>query len=222
VNADSALALIEDVGIVPSVRVASSDDARFAVEALYAAGMAIVEVTMTTPQAIDVIGAISKSMPDVLVGAGTVLDSTTARRCIDAGAQFITSPGFARDVVELMLKKRVLVIPGAVTPTDVMNARGAGTFVVKIFPAAQFGGPALVRALKASFPEMRFVAAGGISQHTAPDFIRAGAMAIGVGRELIPRDAVLRRDRDWIAELVHRFRHLIADARAESPHAASS
>jgi 2-dehydro-3-deoxyphosphogluconate aldolase/(4S)-4-hydroxy-2-oxoglutarate aldolase len=215
-SAETSLAFISEIGIVPSVRETSLDNARFAAEAVYAAGISIVEVTMTTPQAIEVIGTIAKSLPGVLVGAGTVLEVATARRCIDAGAQFITSPGFAPAVVEITMKKGVLALPGAVTPTDVMAARDAGASVVKVFPAAEFGGPGLIRALKKPFPQMRFIAAGGVNQQTAGDFIQAGAIAIGVGTELIPRRAIVERDRDWIAELVHRFRQLVSDARAET------
>jgi 2-dehydro-3-deoxyphosphogluconate aldolase / (4S)-4-hydroxy-2-oxoglutarate aldolase len=215
-SAETSLALITEVGIVPSVRATSSDDARFAAEALYAAGVSIVEVAMTTPQIIGVIGTIAKLLPDVLVGAGTVLNVATARRCIDAGAQFITSPGFARAVVEMTMKKGVLALPGAVTPTEVMAACDAGASVVKVFPAAEFGGPGLIRTLKKPFPQVRFIAAGGVNQQTAGDFIDAGAIAVGIGTELIPGRAIAERDHEWIAELVHRFRQLVSDARAET------
>jgi 2-dehydro-3-deoxyphosphogluconate aldolase/(4S)-4-hydroxy-2-oxoglutarate aldolase len=213
-NADAALQLIAEVGIIPSVRVTSAADARFAAEIVYAAGISIVEITMTTPGAIEVIAGLAKSMPELLVGAGSVLDVLTARQCIDAGASFITSPGFDRPLVELTLKKGALALPGALTPSEVMAARYAGVKAIKVFPCAGFGGPAYIKALRAPFPRMQFVAAGGITQQTAADFIRAGAVAIGVGTELIPRAAIQQRDQRWISELAHRFRHLVHEARA--------
>ncbi len=215
-NADAAAALIEEVGVIPSVRAETAQDARFAAESVHAAGITIVEVTMTTPNALAVIGLLASSLPDALIGAGTVLDASTARRCIDAGARFITSPGFARAVVETTTRRGVFALPGVVTPSDVMAARDAGVTAVKVFPCAAFGGPALIRALRAPFPEVRFVAAGGVNQQSAADYIRAGAIAVGVGTELIPKRAVAERDGDWIAELVHRFRHAVQDARADT------
>jgi 2-dehydro-3-deoxyphosphogluconate aldolase / (4S)-4-hydroxy-2-oxoglutarate aldolase len=216
---EAALGLIEAIGVVPSVRATSAQDARFAAEAVHAAGLEIIEVTMTTPNALAVIGVLAKSLPDALIGAGTVLDATTARRCIDAGAGFITSPGFARSVVDITLRCGVLALPGAVTPTDVMAASDAGASVVKVFPCAAFGGSGLVRALRTPFPNMRLVAAGGVRQEGVGDLIRAGAIAVGVGNELVPRRAIATHDRDWIAELVHRFRHAVQDAREEGSRA---
>ncbi len=215
-SAESSLKVIEEIGIVPSIRLSSVDDARFAIDTVYAAGVPIVEVTMTIPNALDIIRSLANSRRGVLVGAGTVLDATTATQCIDAGAEFITSPGFSRDVVETTRKRGILALPGAVTPTDVMAAREAGVAMVKVFPCAEFGGPALIRALRAPFPDAKFVAAGGVNQLTVADFIRAGAIAVGVGGELIPRRAVEQHDRAWIAELVHRFRHAVYEARAET------
>ena len=217
-TAETVLGLIEEIGVIPSVRAASAQDARFAAEAVHAAGLGIIEVTMTTPNALALIGVLSKSMPDALVGAGTVLDATTARRCIDAGAGFISSPGFAPAVVQSTVRRDVLALPGVLTPTDLMTALDAGASAVKVFPCEPFGGPALIRALKKPFPNIRLIAAGGINQQSAADFIRAGAVAVGVGAELIPKRAVASHDRDWIAELVHRFRHAVHDARADNSH----
>ena len=213
---DVALALIEEVGVIPSVRATTAQDARFAAEAVHAAGISIVEVTMTTPNALAVIGVLAQALPEALIGAGTVLDATTARRCIDAGAKFVTSPGFAHAVVDITIRQGVFALPGALTPTDVMAAHEAGLSAVKVFPCGPFGGPSLIRSLKAPFPDMRFVAAGGVNQQTAADYIRAGAVAVGVGTELVPKRAVAGRDGAWIAELVHRFRHVVQDARAEA------
>jgi len=204
---------IEDTGIIPSVRTSSADDARFAAETVARAGIPIVEITMTVPGAVDVIASLVRELPAVLVGAGTVLDVETARRCLDAGARFVTSPGLDLEMVRFALEEDVLVMPGALTPTEVTAAWHAGADLVKVFPCAPFGGDAYIRALKAPFPHMSFVAAGGVNQHTAADFVRAGAVAIGVGQELIPRKAVEQRQADWIAELARRFMALVKEAR---------
>ncbi len=212
-SADVSLRTIEEVGIIPSIRVTSHDDARFAVDAVYAAGITVVEITMTTPQALEVIASVAKARRGVLIGAGTVLDADVAERCIEAGAHFITSPGLAPRVVERTIEHDVLMLPGAVTPTEVMAARSLGVRAIKVFPCAEFGGPALIHALKPWFPDMHFLAAGGVTQLNAEQYINAGATALGVGAELIPRRAVDEQNRAWIAELVHRFRQLVYDAR---------
>ena len=203
---------IQDIGILPSVRTASTDDARFAAEAISQAGIPIVEITMTIPGALDVIEGLARAFPQMVVGAGTVLDTETARQCVDAGARFITSPGLDLEIAALATQD-VLVLPGVLTPTDVMSAWRAGLRLVKVFPCAPFGGDGYIRALRAPFPDVAFVAAGGVTQQTASDYIRAGAVAVGVGKELIPRKAVELRQSDWITELARRFLSLIKAAR---------
>jgi 2-dehydro-3-deoxyphosphogluconate aldolase/(4S)-4-hydroxy-2-oxoglutarate aldolase len=207
--------LIEQVGVIPSVRMTSEAEAQFAAEVLHEAGIPIIEITMTTPKVLELIASLVKAMPNLLVGASTVLERDTARRCADAGAQFISSPGFDSSIVELTLKSGIFALPGAVTPTEIMAARQAGADAVKVFPCAEFGGPHFIRALKDSFADIPFVAAGGVTQQTAADYIRAGAMAIGVGSALIPRRAVHNRDRHWITELAHRFLQVIQHVRVE-------
>jgi 2-dehydro-3-deoxyphosphogluconate aldolase / (4S)-4-hydroxy-2-oxoglutarate aldolase len=204
---------IEDIGIIPSVRTSSSADARFAAETISKAGIPIVEITMTVPGALDVIAGLVREFPDMVVGAGTVLDVDTARRCVDVGARFLTSPGLDLKIVDLAAKEDLFVMPGALTPTEVTTAWLAGVDLVKVFPCAPFGGEGYIRALKGPFPDMSFVAAGGVNQHTAGNFIRAGAVAIGVGAELIPKKAVELRQRDWITELARRFVSLVKEAR---------
>jgi 2-dehydro-3-deoxyphosphogluconate aldolase/(4S)-4-hydroxy-2-oxoglutarate aldolase len=148
-----------------------------------------------------------------VVGAGTVVDVDTARQCIDVGASFLTSPGLSLEIVNLAVRENILVMPGALTPTEIIAAWQAGADMVKVFPCAPFGGESYFRAIRAPFPQVPFVAAGGINQQTAADFILAGAVAIGVGKELIPRRAVQQRQVDWIAELARRFVSLVGDAR---------
>ena len=212
-NRADVRARIEDTGIIPSVRTSSAEDARFAADAMSQAGIPIVEITMTVPGALEVIADLARHLPDFVVGAGTILDLDTARRCVDAGASFLTSPGLDTDIVEFAIQHQVLALPGAVTPTEVTAAWRAHADFVKVFPSAQFGGAAYIRALKAPFPQVSLIAAGGVTQQTAADFILAGAVAIGVGNELIPRKAVEQRQRDWILELARRFLSLVNAAR---------
>jgi 2-dehydro-3-deoxyphosphogluconate aldolase/(4S)-4-hydroxy-2-oxoglutarate aldolase len=149
----------------------------------------------------------------MIVGAGTVLDAETARRCVDAGASFLTAPGFSQAIVEYAAKDEVAVLPGALTPTEVVAAWKAGADFVKVFPCAQVGGDKYIRALKTALPQIPLIAAGGVNQQNATSFILAGAAAIGVGTELIPPDAIERREVDRIQELAHRFLGFVEDAR---------
>lgn len=208
-------ARIEDVGIIPSLRLRDPDDARFAAEEVYRAGIPVAEITLTIPNALNVISCLAKAFPNMVVGAGTVLDARTAHRCIDAGAKFLTSPGLVAEVVEFAVKKEVVVFPGALTPTEVIAAWNAGADFVKIFPCAQVGGPLYLRALKAPLPQVPLIASGGVDQISASNFILAGAAALGIGSELIPYEAVKRRKEEQIHELARRFIHMVKDARAQ-------
>jgi 2-dehydro-3-deoxyphosphogluconate aldolase/(4S)-4-hydroxy-2-oxoglutarate aldolase len=205
---------IEQAGILPAIRVNSPEDAVFAAETIYAGGLRVVELTMTVPGAIFVLSQLRASHPDLLVGAGTVLDVDTAKDCLDAGAAFLTSPGFEPSVLALGIAGNVLVIPGVLTPTEVMMASKAGAEFVKVFPCAAMGGPAYIKALRVPFPHVAMIASGGVTQQTAGEFIRAGVVAVGIREELIPPDAVARRDRQWIGELTHRFQTIVKRARA--------
>lgn len=207
-------ARIEDLGVIPAVRLSSAEEAQFAAEAVCDAGMPIVEVTMTVPGAIDVISNLVKMNPNLTVGAGTVFDADTARRCIDAGATFLTSTGLDLEIVELAHLEKVLVFPGVLTPSEIHTAFKAGCSLVKVFPCAQMGGAAYIRALKAPFPHVSMIASGGVTQQNAAEFIRSGAVAVGVGQHLIPKKAIKLRESDWIRELAHRFATLVKDARA--------
>jgi len=208
-------ARIEDIGIIPAIRVSSPEDAQFAAEAIAAAGIPIVELTMTVPGAVDVIAGLRNQYPEIIVGAGTVHDLDTAARCLDVGAQFLTSTGLDPAIVEFALRAQVLVFPGILTPSEVLAARKTGCDLVKVFPCSQVGGPSYIRALRAPFPHMRFIASGGVNQTTAAEFILAGATALGVGGELIPHKAIERRERNWIRELARRFMGLVAEARQQ-------
>lgn len=214
-NKERVRRTIEKIGIIPAVRVGSPEDARFAAETVDNAGLPIVEITMTVPNAIEVIRGLASDRPEMVVGAGTVLDLETARRCLDAGASFVTSPGFDAHLTEFVASQGVLTMPGTTTPTEIIAALHSGADLVKVFPCAPWGGAAYIKALKAPFPDVPLVAAGGVNQQTAAEFIMSGAVAIGVATELIPRQAVRLRQTDWIAQLCRRFTGLVNGAREE-------
>ena len=212
-NRDEIRARIEEVGIFPAVRVASAELAHFAATSVYEAGIPIVEITLTVPGAVDVIAQLTKQYPDLIVGGGTVLDADMAKRCVDAGARFLTSPGLGPEVVEFALGKGVVIIPGALTPSEVIAAWKAGVDFVKIFPCAPVGGAKYIRALKIPLPQIPLIASGGVNQLTACDFILAGASAIGIGAELMPREALQTRKKEWIHELARRFQAIVRAGR---------
>lgn len=202
--------------MVPAIRVASQEDAIFAAETVYRAGITLAEVTMTVPGGIEVISKLAHSLPDMVVGAGTVLNVEMARKCLDAGAKFLTSPGLVMKVVEFALKHDVVVFPGALTPSEVIAAWEAGADFVKIFPCSSAGGAHYIKALREPLPQVPLIASGGVNQHTAPAFILAGATAVGVGSELIPSEALHARHKNQIFELARRFLTMVKDARAET------
>ena len=215
-NKETVRSRIEQIGIVPAIRLSSAEDALFAVEAVSESGIPIAEVTMTTPGAIEVISGLARNKPELIVGAGTVIDIETARRCLDAGAKFLTSPGLDIEVVEFAVKYNVVVFPGALTPTDIMAAWKAGADFVKVFPCSLLGGPNYIRTLKSPFPHIPFIASGGVTQENVADFILAGAVGVGIGRDLINPEAVRRRQLDWIRELASRFLQIVSEARSQS------
>jgi 2-dehydro-3-deoxyphosphogluconate aldolase/(4S)-4-hydroxy-2-oxoglutarate aldolase len=206
-------ARIEEVGIIPAIRVSSPDDARFAAEAVCSSGIPIVEVTMTVPGAVEVIRELTLQNSGVLVGAGTLFRVETARRCVDAGASFLTAPGFDLEIVNFALGRGVVVFPGALTPTEIMAAWKAGSDFVKVYPCSANGGPNYIRALKAPFSEVPLIASGGVNQTNVVDYIRAGAVAVGIGRDLIHQNAIKRRERGWISELARRYTNMVKEAR---------
>jgi 2-dehydro-3-deoxyphosphogluconate aldolase/(4S)-4-hydroxy-2-oxoglutarate aldolase len=206
-------ARIEEIGIFPGIRVKTADQALYAAETLYHAGIPVAEITMTVPDAIEVIRKLAQSFPEMIVGAGTVLDKDTAERCLDAGATFLTSTGFVPEVIESALKRDIVAIPGALTPTEVIAAWKSGADFVKIYPSAPVGGDMYIRSLKVPLPQVKLIAAGGVNQQNATNFIMAGASSIGVGVELLPRDAVQRRQDHRIHELARRFLGFVAEAR---------
>jgi 2-dehydro-3-deoxyphosphogluconate aldolase/(4S)-4-hydroxy-2-oxoglutarate aldolase len=210
---DEVCKRIREVGIIPAIRVSSSEDARFAAEAVASGGIPILEITMTVPGACGLISDLIREHPGLIVGAGTVLNIDTARQCEDAGANFVTAPGFKLAIVEFAVKEGLAVLPGALTPTEVVDAWMAGADFVKVFPCSAVGGDKYIKALKTALPQIPMIAAGGVNQHSAANLIVAGAEALGVGRELIPADAIQLRKADRIRELSHRFAGFVQDGR---------
>ena len=215
-NREEVRARIEAIGIVPAIRVSSAEDALLAAQAVADGGIPIVELTMTVPGAVEVIAALVKAHPDLIVGAGTVWDVETAQCCLDAGAMFLTSTGLELDVVDFAHQRNVVVFPGALTPTEVMRAWKAGADFVKIFPCSQLGGAAYIKALKAPFSQVPLIASGGVNQQNVADFMSAGAVAVGVGGHLIPRKAIELRQPHRIHELASRFVHAVNMARGRT------
>jgi 2-dehydro-3-deoxyphosphogluconate aldolase/(4S)-4-hydroxy-2-oxoglutarate aldolase len=206
---------VEEIGIVPVIRTSSAADARFAVEEVAQGGIPIVEVTMTVPGAIDVIREIVRAVPNVIIGAGTVLDPKTAQDCILAGAQFISNPALDVPTVQFVRENPdVVMMSGALTPTEILAASKAGADFVKIYPCSLVGGESYIRALRRPFPEMFLIAGGGVTQQNAAHYLLAGACALSIGKELIPRESMLLHKPDRIRELTRRFAGIVKSTRA--------
>jgi len=214
-------ALIREIGIVPAVRLSSAEEAHFAAEAVASGGIPIVEITLTVTGAVDLIAHLAQYHPKMLVGAGTVLTTEMAGKCVDAGAGFLTSPGLNRKVIEFAVKRDIAVLPGALTPTEVIEAWEAGSDFVKVFPCVDVGGERYIKALKTALPQIPLIAAGGVNQQTAGNYFLAVAPAIGVGGERIPPEAIERRQSKRIRELALRFSGFVKQARdrIEAPKA---
>jgi 2-dehydro-3-deoxyphosphogluconate aldolase/(4S)-4-hydroxy-2-oxoglutarate aldolase len=197
------------------VRASSSEHAVSIAEVIQEGGIPILEITMTVPGAVGIIKQLRKRYGDkVLLGAGTVLDSEAAGQCIRAGAQFIVSPSFDVDTLDLCRKRRVAMFPGALTPTEIFNAWQAGADAVKVFPCSAVGGPAYLRALRAPFPEIKLIPTGGVSLLTAQEFIVAGAWALGVGTDLVPSKAIGVDEREAVTTTAGNYLSAIREARS--------
>lgn len=214
-NKAHVLQRIRDTGLIPVVRAESADQAMRAVAAIKAGGIDVLEVTMTVPGAIGVIEQLAKAYgTEALIGAGTVLDPETARACIQAGAQFIVSPALNEETIAFCRENDVAVFPGALTPTEVVRAWNAGADAVKVFPAGAVGGASYLRDLKAPLPQIELIPTGGVSLQTAADFIKAGAMALGVGADLVDMKALREGNAELITERARQFIEIVQAARA--------
>jgi 2-dehydro-3-deoxyphosphogluconate aldolase/(4S)-4-hydroxy-2-oxoglutarate aldolase len=211
---------ILEIGIIPVVRASSSAEACLAADAVREGGIPIVEITMTVPGAVDVIRELVKNCgADVLVGAGTVLNADAARRCIDAGAEFLVSPGLNHQTIAFAAGEGKLIMAGALTPTEVMAAWDAGADFIKIFPCGQVGGAKYIKALKGPFPQIPFIPTGGVNLNTAAEFLEAGSVALGIGGELVQAEALKANKPEIIAENARKFLAIVKHTRA---HLASS
>jgi 2-dehydro-3-deoxyphosphogluconate aldolase/(4S)-4-hydroxy-2-oxoglutarate aldolase len=206
---------IVEIGVVPVVRASSPAEALLAAQAVCDGGIPVVEITMTVPGAVEVIRELRKSaLSGVLVGAGTVLDAETARRCLDAGAEFLVSPGLNVPTVEFAVREGKLIMAGALTPTEVITAWNAGADFVKVFPCGQVGGAKYIKALKGPLPHIPLVPTGGVNLNTAAEFIEAGSAALGIGGELVQSDALKSGKPELIVENARKFLAIVKEARA--------
>ena len=212
-----AMSRIAQLGLVPVVRAQTADDAITAINAIREGGVDVLEITMTVPGAIGLMQAVAERYgQDLLLGAGTVLDPETARACILAGAQFIVSPSLNLETIALCRRYAVPILPGALTPTEVVTAWQAGADAVKVFPCGAVGGASYIKALKAPLPQIPLVPTGGVSLKTAADFIKAGSMALGVGADLVDTQAIRDGNARAVTEKAREYVRLVQEARAAS------
>jgi 2-dehydro-3-deoxyphosphogluconate aldolase/(4S)-4-hydroxy-2-oxoglutarate aldolase len=205
------------------IRASSAQQALTAIDAVAKGGISVIEVTMTVPGANKVIEDVRKSMgDDVLVGAGTILNAEAARQSLHAGAQFLVSPGFDESTVAFARSKDVLMIAGALTPTEVISAWNAGADFIKIFPCSAVGGASYIKALKGPLPQVPLIPTGGVNLKTAADFIKAGSEALGIGGELILASALNAGMPQAISDLARQYLAIIQEARNESAVLAAS
>jgi 2-dehydro-3-deoxyphosphogluconate aldolase/(4S)-4-hydroxy-2-oxoglutarate aldolase len=214
-NKTAVLETIRNIGIIPVVRAQSADEAMLAIDAIREGGISILEITMTVPGAVGVIEEVSARYGnDALVGAGTVLDGETARACIRAGAQFIVSPALNLETIEVCKGEGIAVMPGALTPTEVVQAWTAGADFVKVFPAGAVGGASYLKSLKAPLPQIELIPTGGVSLKTAADFIKAGASALGVGADVVDLKAIREGQQNLITDRAREFVRIVQEARS--------
>jgi len=203
-------------GLIPVIRVSSAQEAVDVADAIKEGGVTLIEITMSVPGAIDTIKELTRKYKDeIIMGAGTILDPETARAALLAGAQFIVTPTLNLDVIQLAHRYSAVVVPGAMTPTEILTAWNAGADMVKVFPAAQLGGPEYLKALKGPLPQILLVPTGGVNLQNAGAFIKAGAAALGVGGELVDKKAVKEKKFNVITENTRAFLKVVQEARGK-------
>lgn len=200
-------------GVIPVIRAQSADEAAAAIAAIQKGGVSVLEITMTVPGAVELIRDVSRRATGALVGAGTVLDARAARACIDAGARFVVSPALDLATIAACREAEIPVLPGALTPTEVVTAWNAGADFVKVFPAGALGGASYIKSLKAPLPQIALVPTGGVNLKTAGDFIKAGAAALGVGADLVDLAALRRGEAETITARARQFLEIVKVAR---------
>jgi 2-dehydro-3-deoxyphosphogluconate aldolase/(4S)-4-hydroxy-2-oxoglutarate aldolase len=211
---EATLKRIVDAGIVAVVRSESSESLVKVVQALADGGVGAAEVTFTVPDAIEVIRQVRREIGDAIVlGAGTVLDTETARAALLAGAEYIVAPTLNLDVIRLCRRYDKAVMPGAFTPTEILTAWEAGADIVKVFPA-DVGGPAYLKAIRGPLPQIRLMPTGGVDLTTAEGFLKAGACCLGVGSSLVDPKAIAAGDFDRIRSLAEQFSAIVRRTRS--------
>lgn len=216
-NKSEVIHWIKETGVIPVVRASSADEAMRAIDAIKEGGISVLEITMTVPGAVRVIEEVAgRYGSEMLVGAGTVLDAETARVCVLAGARFVVSPALNLETIALCRRYSVAVMPGALTPTEVVQAWTAGADFVKVFPCDALGGARYLKSLKAPLPHIELVPTGGVSLKTAADFIKAGASALGVGSDLVDSKALRDGQTSLITERARQFIEVVKEARGNS------
>jgi 2-dehydro-3-deoxyphosphogluconate aldolase/(4S)-4-hydroxy-2-oxoglutarate aldolase len=208
---------IRDIGIIPVVRASSADEAIKVVEAILSGGVSLLEITMTVPGAVQVIEKLANRFGDeAIVGAGTVLDTETASACVAAGAKFIVSPALNLETIAFCREHDVAVMPGALTPTEIVTAWNTGADFVKVFPCGAMGGASYIKSLKAPLPQIELVPTGGVTLTTAASFIQAGAAAIGVGADLVDVKAIRAGEAQKVTEAARAYVEAVRSARANA------
>jgi len=201
-------------GLIPVIRVSSAAEAIDVAHAIKEGGVTLIEITMSVPGAMEAIKELSrKYRDDIIMGAGTILDSETGRAALLAGAQFIVTPTLNLDLIQLAHRYSAVIVPGAMTPTEILTAWNAGADMVKVFPAAQLGGPEYIKALRGPLPQILYVPTGGVNLQNAGAFIKAGSTALGVGGELVDKKAVKEKKFNIITDNTRAFLKTIREAR---------
>jgi 2-dehydro-3-deoxyphosphogluconate aldolase/(4S)-4-hydroxy-2-oxoglutarate aldolase len=204
---------LQDVGLIPVLRAESVDKAMALVSAIATGGVKVLEVTMTVPGAIQVIRRLVEELPDILIGAGTVLDPETARGCILAGAKFVVSPGLNVKTIDMCHRYSIAVLPGALTPTEILAAWEAGADVVKVFPAGAVGGASYLASLRGPLPHIKMIPTGGVSLANAREFLEAGAYALGVGSDLVDLKAMAAGKTEVVTETARKYLAIVHEFR---------
>jgi 2-dehydro-3-deoxyphosphogluconate aldolase/(4S)-4-hydroxy-2-oxoglutarate aldolase len=210
---EDVLAELRKIGLVPVLRASSVDKALALASAIADGGVTVLEVTMTVPGAIEVMRRLAQQRPDILIGAGTVLDAETARMCILEGAKFVVSPALNLGTIEMCHRYSIAVLPGALTPTEIVTAWQAGADVVKVFPASAMGGAKYLTALKGPLPQVELIPTGGVSLATAHEFLAAGAFALGVGSDLVDARAMAEGKPEKITDTARKYLEIVAEFR---------
>jgi 2-dehydro-3-deoxyphosphogluconate aldolase / (4S)-4-hydroxy-2-oxoglutarate aldolase len=211
------LSRCREIGVLPVLRAESEDQALALASAVAEGGVTVIEVTMTVPGAIRVMRRLAEQRPNILIGAGTVLDPETARACILEGAQFIVSPALNVKTIEMCHRYGIAVVPGALTPTEIVTAWQAGADVVKVFPATALGGAKYLKSVKAPLPQVELIPTGGVSHATAQEFLEAGAFALGVGADLVDPKAIATGNPQRITESAKKYLEIVRNFRSKKP-----